>query len=77
MSWLWPVIFGLPRRNLSLGSPRLNGGWFLDLAELSVTQTGRKRHSQRAAFGLCFATEDQKRGMTAFVEKRTAVFKGK
>ncbi len=28
-------------------------------------------------FGLCFATEDQKEGMTAFVEKRKAHFAGK
>lgn len=28
-------------------------------------------------FGLCFATDDQKEGMTAFVEKRKAVFTGK
>ena len=27
-------------------------------------------------FGLCFATKDQKEGMTAFVEKRKATFKG-
>jgi len=27
-------------------------------------------------FGLCFATADQKEGMTAFVEKRKADFKG-
>lgn len=28
-------------------------------------------------FGLCFATQDQKEGMTAFVEKRKAAFSGK
>ncbi|MFZ4453553.1 enoyl-CoA hydratase/isomerase family protein [Salibacterium aidingense] len=29
---------------------------------------------EKNLFGLCFATEDQKEGMTAFVEKRPAVF---
>jgi len=27
-------------------------------------------------FGLCFATKDQKEGMTAFVEKRKPTYKG-
>jgi enoyl-CoA hydratase len=27
-------------------------------------------------FGLCFGTQDQKEGMTAFVEKRTPTFQG-
>ena len=29
------------------------------------------------AFGMCFATEDQKEGMTAFLEKRDKVFKNR
>jgi len=29
------------------------------------------------AFGLCFGTEDQKEGMTAFLEKRTPTYRGK
>jgi enoyl-CoA hydratase len=32
---------------------------------------------ERDAFALCFSTEDQKEGMSAFVEKREAQFKGK
>ena len=30
---------------------------------------------EREYFGLCFASEDQKEGMTAFMEKRKADFK--
>ncbi len=46
----------------------INGG--LD----STVETGMAL--ERDLFGLCFATGDQKEGMTAFVEKRTPVFSG-
>jgi enoyl-CoA hydratase len=32
---------------------------------------------EACAFGLCFATEDQKEGMTAFLEKRKPNFTGR
>jgi enoyl-CoA hydratase len=32
---------------------------------------------EASAFGVCFATEDQKEGMRAFVEKREPDFKGR
>jgi enoyl-CoA hydratase len=31
---------------------------------------------ERSLFGLCFATADQREGMGAFLEKRTATFTG-
>jgi enoyl-CoA hydratase len=31
---------------------------------------------EATTFGLCFGTQDQKEGMTAFVEKRTPIFQG-
>lgn len=33
--------------------------------------------AERSLFALCFATEDQKEGMAAFLEKRPAVFRGR
>jgi enoyl-CoA hydratase len=33
--------------------------------------------AEASMFGLCFATEDQKEGMRAFLEKRKANFQGK
>lgn len=33
--------------------------------------------AEQVAFGLCFATEDQHEGMTAFLEKRAAAFTGR
>jgi len=38
-------------------------------------QTGKT--IERACFSLCFASEDQKEGMRAFLEKRKPVYKGK
>ncbi len=32
--------------------------------------------AERTLFGLCFATDDQKEGMSAFLEKRKAAFRG-
>jgi enoyl-CoA hydratase len=34
-------------------------------------------HFESMAFGLTAASEDRREGMTAFLEKRKAVFKGK
>ena len=33
--------------------------------------------TEASYFGLCFATEDQKEGMAAFLNKRAANFKGR
>lgn len=47
----------------------MNRGMYTDLASaLSY---------ERATFALCFATEDQKEGMNAFIEKRKPQFKGR
>jgi len=41
------------------------------------TDIDRSMTIEADAFGLCFATQDQKEGMTAFVEKRKPQFTGK
>lgn len=38
---------------------------------------GAAQAAERTLFGLCFATEDQKEGMSAFLEKRAAAFTGR
>jgi enoyl-CoA hydratase len=56
------------------------GGFALALAKEAVDR-GLEMDLERAnaceadLFGLCFATEDQKEGMLAFLEKRAAVFR--
>lgn len=58
-----------------------NGPVAVRLARRAVAETdGLDQHAgmaaERSLFGLCFATEDQKEGMAAFVEKRRATFRG-
>lgn len=38
---------------------------------------GSAQAAERTLFGLCFATSDQREGMTAFLEKRAAAFTGR
>jgi enoyl-CoA hydratase len=47
----------------------IEGGFNMDLAEACSLEA--------YAFGIGFATEDQKEGMTAFLEKRKPVYKGR
>jgi enoyl-CoA hydratase len=54
---------------LALAKKAVNGGLESNLA------TGLDLEGE--CFSLCFATEDQKEGMAAFLEKRKAQFKGK
>ena len=52
---------------LSLAKAAINGGWQMPLsAALDL---------EMHCFSLCFATEDQKEGMSAFIEKRKPNFK--
>lgn len=55
---------------LSIGLAKgcINKSLFLDINSALLMEA--------KAFGLCFSTKDQKEGMTAFVEKRKATFKG-
>lgn len=53
---------------VSLSKAAVNDGMNMD------TESAYKYEAD--IFGLCFATEDQKEGMTAFIEKRKAEFKG-
>ncbi len=54
---------------VSLSKAAINDGLNMD------TESAYKYEAD--IFGLCFSTEDQKEGMTAFVEKRKADFKNK
>jgi len=54
---------------LSLAKKAINSG-----AEMDIS-SGLDLEAQ--CFALCFATEDQKEGISAFLEKRKPQFKGK
>lgn len=55
--------------SLRLAKEVIDAGYDVNLAAACLME--------RDAFAVCFATEDQKEGMGAFVEKRKAKFKGK
>jgi len=54
---------------VKLAKMAVDTGFNMDLSEACALEA--------CAFGLCFATEDQKEGMTAFLEKRKPNFKGR
>ena len=73
---LMPQVEELASRILSAGpvgirlaKACINRGLTMDI------ETGLDFEAE--AFGLCFGTEDQKEGMTAFLEKRTPTYRGK
>lgn len=68
-SSLLKKIAGRGLLSLKLAKEVIDGGCDVDLKNACLME--------RDAFALCFSTEDQKEGMTAFVEKREARFKGK
>ena len=78
----------VPLENLMTEAKALAGklltksGRILSLAKTSVTSGASMSLSdaldyEAQCFSLCFATEDQKEGMNAFMEKRKAEFKNK
>jgi enoyl-CoA hydratase len=63
------------------GKIKSNGPFSIGLAKQLINRslymsTNDALMLEAKDFGLCFATKDQKEGMTAFVEKRKATFKG-
>jgi len=60
-------IAGKGQVALRLGKEAVDRGLEMDLARANACEAD--------LFGLCFATEDQKEGMQAFLEKRAAVFR--
>jgi len=60
-------IAGKGRVALSLAKEAVDRGLEMDLERANACEAD--------LFGLCFATEDQKEGMLAFLEKRAAVFR--
>ena len=59
-----------------------NGPVAVELVKKVVDETDRMDTDmglavEAASFGLCFATTDQKEGMSAFLSKRSANFEGK
>jgi enoyl-CoA hydratase len=66
---LLETICSRGRLSLRLAKEVIDAGSDINLAAACLME--------RDAFAVCFATEDQKEGMGAFVEKRKARFKGK
>jgi enoyl-CoA hydratase len=63
------------------GKIKTNGPFSMRLAKQCINRslymsTDEALMLEAKDFGLCFATKDQKEGMTAFVEKRKSTFKG-
>lgn len=63
------IIAQRSRSAVRISKEAIDNGLEMDMA--------RAERYEADLFALCFATEDQREGMTAFVEKRPADFKGK